>query len=217
MDDRYDRVKFHGVIVDKMTRQALQKMEQVLGYELTIVQGSYNRGGVSASAGTHDGGGAVDLAPWDAERKVLVGRKVGCFAMWERLPSQGPWAKHVHGILIGNDKASRGAKNQVVAYRAGRNGLVANRPDDGPRVTIKAFSYDPTWAPGQPIKRTRVTYARHLLALSQANLLTVARQLELVDQKRAAVRAAIPAIKTAAASITSILKALPKVEKGGEE
>lgn len=128
----YEIVWFRGRRFDRMTARALMDMEKILGYELTIMQGSYN-GGVGASAGTHDGGGAVDLAGADAENKVRAGRTVG-FAMWEREAWQGPWPHHVHGILYGNAKAAGAAKRQVAAYLNHRDGLVSNR-------------WDATWRP----------------------------------------------------------------------
>lgn len=141
-DDRYDRVQFRGHTVNKLTRQLLLAVEADLGYELTITQGSYNAGRVSASAGTHDGGGVFDLAPFDWEHKVPALRNHGAFA-WHRLPSQGPWPQHIHCGVLGDASMADSAKRQETAYRNGRNGLANNGPDDGPRVPINEFSYDP--------------------------------------------------------------------------
>lgn len=147
-DDRYEKVKHDGKTVDRWTAAALREAERRLGYPLTIVQGSYNRG-VGASAGTHDGGGVVDLAAFEADRKVRVLREVG-FAAWRRRPSQGPWNEHVHAVLIGNERAADSAKRQVTAYRNGRNGLANNGPDDGPRVGVHTFAYPPKAPPAPP-------------------------------------------------------------------
>lgn len=104
----------------------------------TIVptQGSYNGGGVAASAGTHDGGGAIDVSVdnmSDAQRQelVLIMRQVG-WAAWLRTPSQG-FAYHVHGIATGCPDLSTGAANQVRDYINGLNGLAGKGRDDGPR------------------------------------------------------------------------------------
>lgn len=137
-NDPYDLVKHDGKTVDRITHEALKEAERRLGYELTITQGSYT-GGVDASAGTHDGGGVVDLAAFEAARKVRVLRNVG-FAAWRRMPSEGPWPEHVHAVLIGNKKLSPAARRQVEAYLANppRNGLKSNlidrvdRPDPIP-------------------------------------------------------------------------------------
>src|SRR5262245_31901085 len=124
----YERFTFRGVTLDRMTIAALLCAEKKLGYEMNIIQGSYNRGGVSSSAGTHDGGGAVDLVWHDIRRKNRVLRKTN-FAGWPRPRLPGEWDKHWHGILIGNERASGAAKDQVRDYRNGRNGLANDGPD----------------------------------------------------------------------------------------
>ena len=166
-DDRYDRVTFHGRTVDKWTRQALEAAEKELGYSLTISQGSYNSGRVSASAGTHDGGGVVDLVAWDWPNKVRALRRNG-FAAWHREPSQGPWPEHIHAVLIGNDKASGSAKRQVEAYRAGRNGLASNARDDGPRIPATEFHY--RGVPGKKAGMNHVEYGRALVEAGLSEL-----------------------------------------------
>ncbi|NUR79085.1 MAG: hypothetical protein HOQ21_01370 [Dermatophilaceae bacterium] len=128
----YDRTTYGGKTVDALTRAALDDTAERLGYPLTILQGSFNAGGVAASAGTHDGGGAVDLAPYDWERKVLELRRTG-FAAWHRPAIPGLWGEHIHAVLIGDRLLSAGAKAQVADYLAGRNGLANHGPDDGPR------------------------------------------------------------------------------------
>jgi hypothetical protein len=146
-DDRYEHVTFRGHTVDRYTMAALLECERRLGYELTVLQGSYNAGGVGASSGTHDGGGAVDLAPFEADRKVKVAREVG-FAAWHRLPSQGKWVEHVHMILVGDQKMSAAAADQVTDYRNGRNGLANHLPDPTPRPNpIPMFNYQGTPPP----------------------------------------------------------------------
>lgn len=149
-DTRYFRTTHHGKRVDRWTKQALEACERELGYDLTITQGSFNTS-VGASAGTHAGGGTVDLKGWDADRKVRVLRKWG-FAAWKRTPSQGPWPTHVHAVLIGNQSAAASARRQVDSYRAGRNGLASNGRDDGPRVTVRTFRYqERLYAPGRRV------------------------------------------------------------------
>jgi len=111
--------------------------EKILGYQFDIIQGSYNSG-VAASAGTHDGGGAVDV--WGkggshVAAEVAALRKVG-FAAWGRTPAQGPWGYHEHAIAIGDPELSSGARNQVTAYKNGRNGLASNGRDTFTRAYV---------------------------------------------------------------------------------
>lgn len=159
MDDRYDKVLFGDSgsskkVVDKYTAAALEEAERRLGYTLTIVQGSYNAGGVSASSGTHDGGGTVDLTAHDHERKVRVLRSIG-FAVWYRPAIKGLWNAHCHAVLIGNAKLAPAAARQVESYRRGRDGL-------------KGDNVDPTWRPNpipqfkypEPPPPSRVTLFR---------------------------------------------------------
>jgi hypothetical protein len=151
----YDKTTHDGKTVDWHTKAALLLAEDRLGYELTITQGSYNADKVAASAGTHAGGGVVDLAPADAANKVLVLRRIG-FAAWHRTPDQGDWPEHIHAVLIGNDKLSDAAQAQVSAYLNNKNGLANNGHDDGPAgLTTRRFHFD------------RVAQARILLHLAR--------------------------------------------------
>lgn len=142
----YERVEFRGVTLNRRTVAMLRTVEHALGYQLHIYQGSYNKGGVKASAGTHDGGGALDV--WgrtfdDAHEVVREMRKVG-FAAWLRTPSEGPWGYHIHAIAIGDKEMSSGAREQVTQYRHHENGLANHGPDDGPRVRHRVFTQDIT-------------------------------------------------------------------------
>lgn len=122
MPNAYDKTYMDGNLVDEFMAQSLRRCEKALGYELTIIQGSYNAGGVSASAGTHDGGGAVDLSAFDWERKCKVLRKNG-WAAWHRLPLPGVWGEHIHAVQYDNAKLSSGARSQVSQYYNHTNGL----------------------------------------------------------------------------------------------
>lgn len=141
----YERFRFRGAELDRLTIAALLAAEKKWGRAFVIVQGSYNAGGVPQSAGTHDGGGAVDLV-WepDIERMNRCLRDEGCFAGWPRPKLPGEWDRHYHGILIGNERASAGAKNQVAEYRNGGDGLSGSAPDRYPYRPdpIRAFNYE---------------------------------------------------------------------------
>ena len=132
------RVTFRGKRLNTRTRDMILAAERILGYQFTIIQGSYNAGAVSASAGTHDGGGAADL--WGkgsahVYNEVSALRKVG-FAAWGRTPAQGDWGYHIHCIAQGDADLSSGAKAQVVAYKAGKNGLASGGRDTFTRAYV---------------------------------------------------------------------------------
>jgi len=133
----------------------VQEAEDRLGYELTIIQGSYNKG-VGQSAGTHDGGGALDLADYGWQNKVRVLRNIG-FAAWRRPTIPGLWNAHIHAIAIGDKEMSPSAHNQVVAYYNGRDGLASNGPDPHPRPNpIPVFAYWRTFF--VPVKAARKAF-----------------------------------------------------------
>ncbi|MEU7996058.1 peptidoglycan-binding domain-containing protein [Micromonospora sp. NPDC049060] len=133
-------VSLRGVRVNTRTRSMLFEAERLLGWQLTITQGSYNTG-VGASAGTHDGGGALDLSVSGLSSTTRTAvlrrlRTVG-FAAWLRTPSQGDWGYHIHAIALADTDQSTGARNQAGDYYLGLNGLANRGPDDGPVVSPK--------------------------------------------------------------------------------
>ncbi|MCL2788178.1 MAG: hypothetical protein FWD59_06745 [Micrococcales bacterium] len=101
-----------------------------------IMQGGYNAGGVAASAGIHDKGGAFDFSEKLATPAFIkIARELGA-AAWIRLesddrpaPGKKPWDTHVHVILDGCPHAADGGKSQVLSYRAGKNGLTYDAAD----------------------------------------------------------------------------------------
>lgn len=127
------RVTRDGKTLNRRTLDMLERAEARLGFNLWVMQGSYNSS-VGASAGTHDGGGAIDVAPTSNPREVVRQLRLCGFAAWYRTPSQGPWTAHIHAIAIGDPELSSGARAQVSDYYNGRNGLASGGADDGPRV-----------------------------------------------------------------------------------
>ncbi|WP_262285814.1 peptidoglycan-binding protein [Micromonospora sp. MA102] len=134
------KVQRDGYVVDARTQAMLAEAQRLLGFTLVLEQGSYNPGGDPTSAGTHDGGGVVDIAVsgMTAARRTAVARalrQVG-FAAWVRDPSQGDWPWHIHATAINDTDLSSQAQHQVGDYYLGMNGLANRGPDDGPRVPI---------------------------------------------------------------------------------
>jgi peptidoglycan hydrolase-like protein with peptidoglycan-binding domain len=127
-----------GIIINTRTQDMLGAAETLLGFPLTLSQGSYNPGGDPTSAGTHDGGGVVDVSVdgMTAATRTAVARalrQVG-FAAWIRNPSQADWPWHIHAVAISDTDLSTPAQNQVGDYYLGMNGLANRGPDDGPKV-----------------------------------------------------------------------------------
>lgn len=141
-------VIWRGRRLNQRTINAVLAAEQILGFKVRITQGSYNVGGVQASAGTHDGGGALDISLRDPltgtlfpeirrERIRDAFRRIGG-AAWIRNPNQSnpPWPWHIHVIMQGDPDLSSGARYQVWAYKNNLNGLASERRDDGPRTWV---------------------------------------------------------------------------------
>ncbi|WP_460444648.1 peptidoglycan-binding domain-containing protein [Angustibacter aerolatus] len=137
------KVRVDGVTVDARTRSMLTEAERLLGRDLELAQGSYNPGGDASSAGTHDGGGVVDVSVTGmtaATRTKVVKalRQVG-FAAWVRSPSQGDWPWHVHAAAISDTDLASQAQHQTGDYYLGLNGLANHAADDGPAVPIRTW------------------------------------------------------------------------------
>jgi hypothetical protein len=157
------RIVWRGKALNKRTVAMIEAAEKLYKSKFALLQGSYNKGGVAASAGTHDGGGAVDIdvASKSAAQRVAVVkamRQVG-FAAWLRTPAQGNWPYHVHAIAVGDKDLSRGAAHQVAEYRRKRNGLANRGKDTGP-----AGFYGMTWElylkahpPAQPVPDSTIS------------------------------------------------------------
>jgi endonuclease/exonuclease/phosphatase family metal-dependent hydrolase len=132
-----DRTTYQGKAVNQGTLAILKAANTILqnsphyGREksnVTMVQGGYNRGGVAASAGTHDGGGAFDITAFNWKNRVKVFRLLG-MAIWRRPTIRGLWSEHIHGIVCGDGTASRGAKGQVTEFYNGGDGLQGSAKD----------------------------------------------------------------------------------------
>jgi hypothetical protein len=147
-----DRTTYQGKKVNEGTKALLKAANTILSSsayggeneDVTMVQGGYNKGGVTASAGTHDGGGAFDLTPYNWRNRVKVFRILGV-ALWHRPAIRGLWGEHLHGIVCGDGTASAGARAQVTEYYEGGDGLVggAHDPDWRPK-TLPILFHLPT-------------------------------------------------------------------------
>ena len=132
----YRHVSYRGVTMNVRTKVMLQRAEAIahkLGVPVPfqISQGSYSHS-VSASGGTHDGGGALDIRDVMYSRstqlKMVKALRMAGFAAWSRGHGDG-MPQHIHAIAIGDRQMSGAARNQVNAYFHGRNGLANNGQD----------------------------------------------------------------------------------------
>lgn len=128
----YRRTTFRGVKVNGRTVELVKRAERIIaglghsGFQFVFTQGSYNTS-VSASAGTHAGGGALDIrtrgkARSTVDNMVRALRQAG-FAAWSRGRGHDPFAPHIHAIAIGDGEASTSARSQIGSYGRGLNGL----------------------------------------------------------------------------------------------
>lgn len=137
------KVTFRGFQFDDRTVEMILWAEKKAGFKFRITQGSYNKGGVAASAGTHDGGGVADfsvrLMTEKKRSKMVKALKDAGFAAWYRTMDQGFDSNHVHAVAIGCKDLAPLAKSQVVDYDAHKNGL-------------KGHASDPTYRPDPKVQ-----------------------------------------------------------------
>lgn len=139
--DDYTILTVNGVVLNRRTYAMLENAASLYGGEIDILasaltQGSYTRQ-VSASFGTHAGGGAVDLSVmrantynvlWEEIPPLLQALRIAGFAAWLRdldeLYLGSPI--HIHAIAIGDRDLSPAAQAQVsgdLGYFRGYSGL----------------------------------------------------------------------------------------------
>ena len=149
----YSLVEINGMVINQRTFDMLKHAQLLYGGELELTgyhltQGSYNNE-VSASFGTHSGGGAVDISViqygtykvlyQDIDSLIVALRTAG-FAAWlrdfDQLYAGSPI--HIHAIAIGDRDLSIAAQDQLTGefgYFRGYNGLpqspgIAPQPDE---------------------------------------------------------------------------------------
>jgi hypothetical protein len=137
------RTTVDGKTLNERTAKMLALWQFNALRDFYVLQGSYNAGGVKASAGTHDGGGALDISVSgmsfkEKKHNVKQGRLAG-FMAYYRPAIPGLWGEHIHAGALGDPEASYGLQHQFAEYRAGQNALADHRPDPDPRVKIRVY------------------------------------------------------------------------------
>ena len=137
----YTRLEVNGSTINQRTFAMLTHAQELYGGEIelngyAITQGSYSTA-VTASFGTHAGGGAVDLSVlrqgtytvlWDDIEPLIHALRAAGFAAWLReygeLYADSPI--HIHAIAIGDQELSVPAQDQLTGeagYFRGFSGL----------------------------------------------------------------------------------------------
>jgi hypothetical protein len=137
----YTRVDVNGETLNQRTLTMLAHAQSLYGGELeltghAITQGSYTSS-LSASFGTHAGGGAVDLSVlrrgtytvlWEEVPLLIRALRAAGFAAWLReygeLHENSPI--HIHAIAVGDRELSDAAQDQLTGeagYFRGSSGL----------------------------------------------------------------------------------------------
>lgn len=160
-----DRITVDGKTVNKKTRDALAWAGRKFHRRYPkapwqVAQGSYNTT-VAASAGTHDGGGVIDLrttgAGMTADQRdyALHCLKAAGFAAWIRDERDG-MPPHIHACLLASPgkfhpTMAYGARAQCISYLQGRNGLRSNGPDRNPARPRPQTRW--SWKKKKPVAR----------------------------------------------------------------
>lgn len=140
-EENYDLITINGMLINQRTFSMLEHAQTLYGGELEITgyhitQGSYTDQ-VSASFGTHAGGGAVDISViqygtyevlYDDIEPLIQALRTAGFAAWlrdfDQLYPGSPI--HIHAIAIGDRDLSPAAQDQLTGefgYFSGFNGL----------------------------------------------------------------------------------------------
>ncbi|MGH8876889.1 MAG: peptidoglycan-binding protein [Stackebrandtia sp.] len=137
-DDSYG-----GKRTNTRTVEMLAEADGMIAPDIILTQGSYTNSN-PGSAGTHDGGGVIDIGVnamseterWEAIKAL---RTVG-FAAWLRTPDDG-FDYHIHAVGVCESDLSPSAQAQVHDYYVGKNGLANHGPDNTP----DEYKVDFTW------------------------------------------------------------------------
>jgi peptidoglycan hydrolase-like protein with peptidoglycan-binding domain len=140
----YRHVTFRGATMNARTKEMLQRAESIMRNQLgrkdfrfEVTQGSYHRG-VGASAGTHDGGGTLDIRTRGKGNKeiddMVKAMRMAGFAAWSRGRGHDTFAPHIHAVALGDRELSGqggsfGAFDQIPDYARGRTGLSSHARD----------------------------------------------------------------------------------------
>jgi len=149
---RWTHRQYKGKTFNKKTYRMIRWAEKRSGVDFNIAQGSFNKGGVSKSAGTHDGS-ALDVGMWGVSRKDRIravrALKDAGFAAWFRSAKDG-WDPHIHAIPFNDKHVSPSAKNQLRDYDNRKDGLFYSQADNTYRPKVRRRW---GWFRNRPVRR----------------------------------------------------------------
>lgn len=144
-----DLLSRNGQLLTRRVWAMLDAVADETGLTVYVGQGGHKLrqgGGAGASAGTHDIGDVFDISlsrvPESSWVRLNTALRRWNACAWVRSPAYG-WTStgpHIHGVM--RDSAhglSTGARDQVRAYDAGKNGLKNGAPDPFPRPTQQHY------------------------------------------------------------------------------
>lgn len=134
---------YGGRTTNTRTKKMLAAADRKLSWSISLTQGSYTSSN-PGSAGTHDGGGVVDISVnsmsttqrWQTVKAL---RTVG-FAAWLRTPDQG-FDYHIHAAAVSDPDLSASAQPQIHDYYFGKNGLASHAGDNTPSEYRVPFTW----------------------------------------------------------------------------
>lgn len=152
------KVTWRGVTLDARTADMMNELDKLVGkIPLHPTQGSYHDGPLSA--GTHNGGGAIDLSIHGLTHDNILtvikyANQIGFEASWWRTFPEWTQGDHIHMIATGAPDLNVVAANQITAVRAGFNGL-GHLGRGGPDRHKKLRTKGRTWEKYKALQKTK--------------------------------------------------------------
>ena len=143
------RTTWRGVVVCEHSVPKLNKWAVAVGDGILLKPlpgcGSYQTT-TTASAGTHAGGGAIDIdlrAVASTKRKWVAdqGRLAGLQVAWHRNYVANLWTWHAHALDPACPNLAKAAVSQIVEYGNGGDGLVGSTPDGNVRTNVETLMF----------------------------------------------------------------------------
>lgn len=202
---------WRGVTLDPRTAAQCAELAAIIGDDITVTptQGSY-RPRTRYSAGTHCGGGAVDISvrPLTAaqERRLVIAADAVGMCGWIRPAIPDLWVRHFHALSIPPNLKGPGVLDpsawaQILAARRGLDGLASAGPD--PHRSLRTWTTWETYRTTKQQKEDQDMASIESISDAVADKIGRAVAAQLIAQARQApgltVHAAVESVSDAAA------------------